>query len=97
MGPSDCGVFRGAREAAYLLPWQQQISWEAFRLLGLQRSSQAVVLVKMFSTGATDCGFCFFACSRAPEVFQSVESVALHTVEPPTPTPGGLQTVVFIA
>ena len=35
------------REAADLLPWLQQISWEAFRQLDFQRSSQAIEGVKV--------------------------------------------------
>jgi hypothetical protein len=63
------GPLQRGREAADLLPW------EAFRLLGLQWSSQAIVLCKDVLqgvgevAGAMDCGFCFCVQESSREAF----------------------------
>jgi hypothetical protein len=64
VGPSNWGIFR---EADKLLIGLQHVSWDAFRLLGLQRSCQAVVLYEDgFQGVTTDCSFCFSVCRRTP-------------------------------
>lgn len=52
-------------QAADLSSWLLQISWDAFRLMGLQKSSSAVTLCALFSLGD----------------LQRMWSVALHAVE----------------
>jgi hypothetical protein len=68
--------------------------WEAFRLLILQRSSQAVV--KMFSGveggGLQTVVYVSLCAVEIPGGFQSILSAALHATE----YPGGLQTVVSV-
>ena len=88
------GAFQRGREAADLLPWLQQISWEAFKLLSFQRSSQAVVPCAAFLQGIIWTVVSVPLCAaELPGVFWSVGSLALHATEPL----GGLQTVVSVA
>ena len=49
--PTEMGSLQRDREALDLLPWLHYISWEDFRLLGLQRSSPAVVLCEAVLQG----------------------------------------------
>jgi hypothetical protein len=57
-------------DAADLLSFLQQISWEAFRLLGIHWSNQALALCVAVLRGvegwSLHCGICFPVCSRTP-------------------------------
>jgi hypothetical protein len=66
MGPSNRGLFRGAEKLLICCPRCSRSPGGPSNSWGLQRSSEAVVLCKMFSRGPTHCGFCFPVCSRTP-------------------------------
>jgi hypothetical protein len=62
-GTFQLGALQRCRETADFLTWLQLIFWKTFRLLGFQRSSQAIVLFSR-GLGGMDCSFCFLVCSR---------------------------------
>ena len=82
------------REASNLLPWLHLISWEAFRLLSLQRSNQSVVLCEAFLQGTLwTVVFVSLCAAELQGGFQPVMVVALNAVE----APRFLQTMVLVA
>lgn len=74
--------FQRGREGADILSRLQQISWYAFRLLGLQRRTQAVVLcVAVLQGGLRTVSSVSLCAVELQGGFQTVGSVALHAAE----------------
>lgn len=71
------------REAADMLPQLQQISWESFRLLSLQRRSQAVALcVVDLQDSLRTVGYVFLCAAELQGGCQTIGSVVLQAAEP---------------